>query len=147
MADRVNLPENYRRIADSFDGLDAGRKEAVIGHLLGAKDPNELDRMAKQIIENGGPEGELVARIFAKPFEGEGGEGGIRTATSGKTVPEGQQREAGTGAVHTGHAAIDTPHTSRANPPVPGHGRKPPVESEEGAGDPSGKAGGSGGRG
>lgn len=141
MADRVNLPENYRRIADSFDGLESGQKEAVIGHLMSAKDPNQLAEMADQIIANGGPEGELVARIFSKPFPGVDGESGVRTATSGKVVPEGQKEEAGTGAVHTGHAAKDSPHTSSANPPRPGHGRTPPVESEEGAGDPSGKQG------
>jgi hypothetical protein len=144
MARGVNLPENFQRVADTFDGLDSGRKNQILAHLQGAKDSTELNKIADQIIKNGGAEGELVARIFSKANPGEN-TGGERSATDNKRVSPSQKKEGGTGAVHSGHEAEDSPHTSSALPPVHGHRKDPPVESDKNkTDDPSGKQPGGG---
>lgn len=114
---KVVLPENYRRVADSFDGISPGDKEALIGHLLAQPDANALNKTVDTIIRNGGPKAELVGRIFQKHVPGDG-QGSIRSVDNKKLdVP--RTKEAGSGTPLT--VAHEEPHTSTANPPVPGH--------------------------
>lgn len=124
----VQLPENYRRVADAFTELSIADKEAVIGHLQSAPDAAALDRTVNQIIRNGGPKAELVGRIFQRdvnPAEGkdapQGAAGGIRSVSNKKLEPRQTKEPGGSGAVGAGHVPAEEPHTSTVNPPVTGH--------------------------
>jgi hypothetical protein len=121
---KVQLPQNYRRVADAFDGLPEADKARVISHLESQPGPTELNKTVDQIIHNGGPEAELVGRIFQRnvnPAEKQGqAPGGIRTVDNKKLEPI-QRKDAGTGAAGAGELQTEEPHTSTANPPAHGH--------------------------
>lgn len=114
------------RIAAEFDGLAEGEKQTLLAHLRDQPDAAALDRTVTQIIHNGGPKAELVGRIFNRPVPNPTKEGekasGLRTV-SNKPLTEIQKDEqaAGTGAPADGSIPHEEPHTSRANPPTPGH--------------------------
>lgn len=120
----VQLPQDYKRVVDSFTDLPDDRKQAVVGHLLSQPDPNALDKTVNQIIKNGGQEAELVGRIFQRAVNpaAEGGKepGGIRTVHNKKLEPI-QRKDAGTGAAGAGELRTEDEHTSAQNPPVSGH--------------------------
>lgn len=122
---KVQLPQNYKNIAAQFDGLPEADKSRVIGHLESQPDPNALNKVVDQIIHNGGPEAELVGRIFQRAVNpAEGGDQperpGIRTVHNKPLEPI-QKKDAGTGAAGAGELQTEEPHTSTANPPKIGH--------------------------
>lgn len=123
---RDSLPQQMDRIAADFTGLDEGEKQTLLAHLRGQPDAAALDRTVTQIIHNGGPKAELVGRIFqrnvANPLkEGQVAEG-QRTVSNKPLAPIQQAPGAeGTGGPPDGSIPHEEPHTSRANPPVPGH--------------------------
>lgn len=120
----MELPQDYQRVVDSFDGLPNDRKQAIVGHLRDQKDHTALNKTVEQIIRNGGAEAELVGRIFQRnvnPAEVKGKvPEGIRTVNNKKLEPV-QRKDAGTGAHGAGELVTEEPHTSTSNPPVPGH--------------------------
>lgn len=119
---KVQLPQNYKRVADNFDGLPEADKARIVSHLESQPDPNALDRTVTQIIHNGGQEAELVGRIFgravnpAKPSE----QVGQRTVNNKPLEPI-QMKDAGTGQAGAGELQTEEPHTSTVNPPSIGH--------------------------
>lgn len=119
----MELPQQADRIADTFEaeGFDAGRKQAVLGHLRGQKDQASLDKTVTQILRNGGPEAELVSRIFNRPYDSSGGQT-QRTVNNKPLEPiqKGPQA-AGTGGPADESIPHEEPHTSIENPPVSGH--------------------------
>lgn len=120
----MELPQQADRIADNFDGLDAGRKQAVLGHLRSQKDQVSLDKTVTQILRNGGEEAELVSRVFNRPYDSSGGKEGERTVVNKKLEPIQQTAQAGgTGGPADESIPHEEPHTSRDNPPVSGHAK------------------------
>lgn len=121
---KVQLPQNYKRVADAFDGLPEGDKARVISHLESQPDPTALDKVVNQILHNGGAEAELVGRIFQRnvnPAEVAGKPApGIRTVDNKKLEPI-QRKDAGTGAAGAGELQTEEPHTSTVVPPARGH--------------------------
>ena len=118
----VQLPQQARRISDAFTGLSEADKSRIISHLEAQPDPAALERVTKQIIDNGGQEAEFVGRIFNRPVNpAKGTEAqGIRTVNNKPLEPI-QEADAGSGQAGAGHLQTEEPHTSTVNPRGIGH--------------------------
>lgn len=121
---KVQLPQNYRRVSDAFEGLPEGDKARIISHLESQPDSAALDKTVNQILHNGGQEAELVGRIFQRNVNPAAKGGvepeGIRTVDNKKLEPI-QKKDGGTGAPAPGELETEQPHTSTVNPPSTGH--------------------------